>query len=353
MQVRRSPDRRTSPASHMKKLPRVLLVFSSLLLIAMFFLPLWHIRLEAPQYPEGISFYIMLRSIVGGGEFDLANVNMLNHYIGMKPIVAASIPELKWMPWIVGVLIITGLLAAWSGKYKALVAWVGVFTVTAIAGLADFYRWGYDYGHNLAPDAIIKIPGMTYQPPLIGTKQLLNFTAHSWPATGGIAAGIALAVGVLAVILATRGRRSLGAMALFGLLASGCAQTSAMPELAFDGREACAYCAMSITDPRTGGVVVTSKGKKYAFDSVDCLASFAATIDLASARVWVLDFEHPGKLLPVADALFVPAPAGLSIGMGGGRIAISSKNAGARPDAQRWDQLLAAAVAARSAVTGS
>ena len=54
-----------------------------------------------------------------------------------------------------------------------------------VAGLADFYKWSYDYGHNLSPEAILKIPGMTYQPPLIGSKQLLNFHATSWPASGG------------------------------------------------------------------------------------------------------------------------------------------------------------------------
>lgn len=193
----------------MKNLPRILLGLSALLLGAMFFLPIWYIGLEAPQYPEGISLYIKIQSIVGGGEFDLSKVNMLNHYIGMKVIDAASIPELRFMPWIVGALVLTGLMAAWSGKYRALLAWTISFVIAATAGLVDFYRWGYDYGHNLAQDAIIKIPGMSYQPPLIGTKQLLNFTAHSWPATGGIAAGIALALAVVAVIIAKRSPRSI------------------------------------------------------------------------------------------------------------------------------------------------
>ena len=71
------------------------------------------------------------------------------------------------------------------GKRWLLATWVGVYGAGALAGLADFYRWGYDYGHNLADDAIIKVPGMTYQPPLIGGKQLLNFHAASWPASGG------------------------------------------------------------------------------------------------------------------------------------------------------------------------
>lgn len=61
----------------------------------------------------------------------------------------------------------------------------------------DFWLWEYDYGHNLDPHAIIKIEGMSYQPPLFGTEQLLNFTASSYPAIGF--AFIALG-GLLAVV---------------------------------------------------------------------------------------------------------------------------------------------------------
>jgi nitrous oxidase accessory protein len=98
------------------------------------------------------------------------------------------------------------------GRRRALYAWLVAFVLTGIAGLADFYRWAYDYGHNLdAETAVITIPGMSYQPPLIGTKQLLNFTATSWPALGGWLAVAALGLGVLAAVIAARSRRRHGA----------------------------------------------------------------------------------------------------------------------------------------------
>jgi len=51
--------------------------------------------------------------------------------------------------------------------------------------MIDFWKWEYDYGHDLDPAAAIKVPGMAYQPPLIGFKQLLNFGAYSIPDIGG------------------------------------------------------------------------------------------------------------------------------------------------------------------------
>ncbi len=64
--------------------------------------------------------------------------------------------------------------------------------------MVDFYLWEYDYGHNLKPDAAIVVPGMTYQPPLLGYKQLLNFGAYSYPYTGG---WIMITVALVALIL--------------------------------------------------------------------------------------------------------------------------------------------------------
>jgi hypothetical protein len=188
--------------------PRLLVALSSLLLVGLFFLPLWHVRLTAPQYPEGLGMYIRINTVEGATETDLNNINNLNHYIGMKHIDAASIPELKYMPIIVLLLAGAGLAAAAIGRRKIVYGWLGAFVLVATAGLVDFWRWEYDYGHNLdAATAIIKIPGMSYQPPLIGAKQLLNFTATSWPAAGGILAAVALLVGILGVLLTMRTTR--------------------------------------------------------------------------------------------------------------------------------------------------
>jgi copper chaperone NosL len=152
--------------------------------------------------------------VQGATDTDLENINNLNHYIGMKRIDPDAIPELRFMPWVVGALVLAGLGAAAAGRKRILYAWTGAFVVFAVAGLADFWRWEYDYGHNLAPSAIIKIPGMSYQPPLIGAKQLLNFQAVSLPAAGGILAAAALLLGLLAVVVTLRQKQSLAVPAV-------------------------------------------------------------------------------------------------------------------------------------------
>jgi len=181
----------------MKSQSKIIIAFASLLLILTFFFPIWYIDLEAPQYPEGIGLEIWLNKITGQKPHDLENINGLNHYIGMKVIVPDAIPELKIMPLIIIFLILFGLISGISGKRYMVYIWIVLFIVIAAIGLYDFYLWEYDYGHNLNPHAAIKIPGMAYQPPLIGSKMLLNFNAISMPHIGF---WILFAVVVLATI---------------------------------------------------------------------------------------------------------------------------------------------------------
>lgn len=124
---------------------------------------------------------IWINNITG----DVKIISALNHYIGMKHIEVEMFPEFTYMIYIVGFLIGFGLLAAIINRRIMLWSFIGLLVLTGVAALVDFWLWGYDYGHNLDPTAAIVVPGMSYQPPLIGTKQLLNFTAFSGPDIGG------------------------------------------------------------------------------------------------------------------------------------------------------------------------
>ncbi len=184
----------------LKPISRIAIALSALLMVSAYFVPLWRILMWAPQYPEWLGLKIWINNISG----DLNTINALNHYIGMKLIKVDMFPEFSYLPYIVGFLIGFGLLTCIVNKRQMLFAYLGILVAAGIAALVDFYLWGYDYGHNLDPRAAIQVPGMSYQPPLIGTKQLLNFTAFSGPDVGGWifigSAGIAIAVGVYEIL---------------------------------------------------------------------------------------------------------------------------------------------------------
>jgi len=161
---------------------------------------MWKITLEAPQYPGGISMFIWINKITGDTEFTIQNINILNHYIGMKYIEPDSIPELKYFPYVIGLIALLEVIGLFLyNRWYYLAIGVLVFILSCL-GIYDFYLWEYDYGHNLNANAPIKIPGMVYQPPLFGSKMLLNFNAISLPSTGGILFFIANIFGFLSFI---------------------------------------------------------------------------------------------------------------------------------------------------------
>lgn len=179
----------------LQPLSRIAIAVSALLMVSAYFVPLWRILMWAPQYPEGLGMKIWIDDITG----DVRIISALNHYIGMRHIEVSMFPEFDYMIYIVGFIIAVGLLTSLINRRYMLYTYTTLIVASGIAALVDFYLWGYDYGHNLDPNAAIVVPGMAYQPPVIGTKQLLNFTAFSGPDIGGwifLAAGI-LAIGAL------------------------------------------------------------------------------------------------------------------------------------------------------------
>ncbi len=123
----------------MNKQNKILMAIAAILLVGVYLFPIWSISLEAPQYPEGIGLNIWVDTIEGKSPQDLQNINGLNHYIGMKAITPDSIPELRIMPPLFLILIISGLVVALWGSRKWILIWLGIFITLAIVGLADFW----------------------------------------------------------------------------------------------------------------------------------------------------------------------------------------------------------------------
>lgn len=279
---------------------RWLTVAAIALLASAYVLPLWRVDLIAPQYPEGLGMLIRIDGVDGLKENDLNSINLLNHYIGMKEIVPDAIPELRWMPWILAGLIAGGLAVAATGRRGLLHVWGGALGLLLLAGLWDYWRWGYDYGHDIDREhAIIKIPEMTYQPPLIGSKKLLNFTAKSWPAAGGVAMGLAALLVVFAVVDSRR--RRLALVPAVALAVGACGAIG--PRAIALNEDQCGYCRMEITDARFGAQVVTRTGKVHVFDAVECLTAYLRAAEAGTVRsTWVADAERPSEWVAAEDA---------------------------------------------------
>ena len=171
---------------------RALLFICGLGLLVVLFTPMWRIELQAPQYPEGLSLLIYANKLAGNVDI----INGLNHYIGMKTLHAGDFIEFKVLPGIIVFFAVLFIIAATIAKRKWMNIVCILFVTFGVVAMVDFWRWEYNYGHNLNPDAAIIVPGMAYQPPLIGFKQLLNFGAYSMPDIGGW-----IFVGVGAILL--------------------------------------------------------------------------------------------------------------------------------------------------------
>lgn len=172
---------------------KVLVFICCLLLVIVLFVPLWQIQLDAPQYPEGLVLKMYPHKLAG----DVEIINGLNHYIGMKELFTKDFIEFTVLPYIIGFYAFFCLFVSFMKCRGWLLGLFIAFAAFGVIAMIDFYRWEYAYGHNLNPNAAIQVPGMSYQPPLIGFKQLLNFGAYSIPDVGGI---LFVVVGVLLLI---------------------------------------------------------------------------------------------------------------------------------------------------------
>jgi len=195
---------------YLKSKPWIFMLAAAVFLIGMFLFPLWKITLLAPQYPDGLAMFIWVTDIKGAEPGMLQNINIMNHYIGMKSIEPDSIPELVYMKYFIIALSVLGLIAVFIKKWQVHLVWLILLVVAGSLAIYDFYLWEYDYGHNLNPDAAIKIEGMAYRPPLIGKKLILNFTAVSFPRFGAISMALSMLFGAVAVFLGIKQRRQKG-----------------------------------------------------------------------------------------------------------------------------------------------
>jgi hypothetical protein len=151
--------------------------------------PLWRMHFGAPQYPDGLDLYVYAYTIEGGNEgHDIPEINVLNHYVGMRPLDPAAFADLDFIPFAIGALVLLALRVAAIGDVRAL---VDLAVLTGYFGLFSFGRFVYmlyTYGHHLDPKAPIRMEG--FMPPVIGTQEVGNFVVSSLPGAGSALIGL-------------------------------------------------------------------------------------------------------------------------------------------------------------------
>jgi copper chaperone NosL len=282
-----------------------------LALIIVLFVPLWQIQLNAPQYPEGLVLKMFPGKIAGNVDI----INGLNHYIGMKTLHTKDFVEFTVLPYIIIFFAAICFLVAFLKKRKWLSILVIVFILFGIIAMVDFWRWEYNYGHDLNPDAAIQVPGMAYQPPLVGYKKLLNFGAYSIPDVGGwIFVGVGLLL-LTTLILQFRRKKAkrinkvnklvtaAAILLIFTLLSC-----DSGPQPIKQGVDACSFCKMSFADNRFGAEIITKKGKVFKFDDMHCLLAFrkANTVDNNDIKeTYLINFDEPHNFIKAPDAFLL------------------------------------------------
>ncbi len=170
---------RTFPAARVDVLARAFCgIVATLLVVASASLPLWHASLRAPQYPQGLKIDAYGTYVAG----DLAEINGLNHYIGMAPFDLKDFPELSLWKYVLGASFVAIIVSVIFGRRLAGRTARIVLWATPIGVLADIQFRLFQYGHNLDPDAALRVPPFT--PWVIGPTKTFNFVTWSYPGLG-------------------------------------------------------------------------------------------------------------------------------------------------------------------------
>ena len=282
---------------------KIVLFVCGFLLIGSIFVPMWKIELSAPQYPEGLVLKLHATKIAG----DVDIINGLNHYIGMKTLHTEDFIEFKILPYILGAFGLFALCCAFLAKRKALYVLFFSFVLVGILAAIDFYRWNYEYGHNLDPNAAIRVPGMAYQPPMLGYKQLLNFGAYSIPDIGGwmlIAVGILLFLAIVKEKKSASGLDKFFSLLLISSFFFSCSGDKPIPiKLNADN---CDFCKMGISDGKHGAEIITQKGRAYKFDDIACMANYCKEHpEIKIKAYYVHDYTKDNELIRAEKAFFI------------------------------------------------
>lgn len=195
-------------ARHLSPAARYSLVAAAALMLVIYSQPLWNLTMFAPQYDRGLQLDIHAYTLVGGNDGqDVKEINLLNHYIGMRELTEKNFTEFQWIPFVVGAIALLCLRAAVIGKNSYLVDLAVLYGYFALFSLWSFAYKLYSYGHQLAPTAPVKVD--PFMPPMFGYQKIANFEIYSYPGPASYTMGAAMLAMLIALVWNLRDARRL------------------------------------------------------------------------------------------------------------------------------------------------
>lgn len=177
---------------------RWLVVVATLVLIPCTLLPTWRITLAAPQYPDGLDLTIYPNTVQG----DLSEVNILNHYIGMREIEPDEFSEFRFIPFFILRFLGLALLAALAGQMVIAALGYLDFVIFGVVMLSTLQHWLSEFGQNLSPTAPLRLDPFSAK--FLGVTEIGNFSVASTPAIGAILMALAGAIGPIILLIEWR-----------------------------------------------------------------------------------------------------------------------------------------------------
>lgn len=159
--------------------PTMLFWVATVLLLLSAWQPYWGLTLHAPQYPKGLHVQAYLNRLAG----DVAEIDGLNHYIGMRPLNEAA--ALERSVAIVGVVGLALLILAAILVHSR---WAALLTLPALLFpaifLGDLQFWLANFGQNLDPTAPLSSSVKPFVPPVLGEGRIAQFRTVAVPELG-------------------------------------------------------------------------------------------------------------------------------------------------------------------------
>jgi hypothetical protein len=175
----RAPADSSETDKKLYRLPTILFVAAALLLLVSIFLPYWEMTLLAPQYPGGLHITAYVNELTG----DVAEIDGLNHYIGMRPLNEAAKLERSVSVFAIGALALLVVAAIFVHT-----RWVVLLVLPAIlmpvVFLLDLQYWLRDFGLNLDETAALSSSIDPFVPQVLGRGMIAQFETIATPGTG-------------------------------------------------------------------------------------------------------------------------------------------------------------------------